>query len=697
MIGLRDDPGSVPSTVGPDPAGVSHAPALAAKAFAEHGWLQEGLRLEHRPQQEQMARAVAAALRDDEVLLFEAGTGVGKSLAYLVPGIIHAMDQSRQMIVSTHTISLQEQIETKDLPLCRRLFESVGELRPYAKFKSAVLVGKANYLCTTRLAHALQGRHELFPTAEQEELQRIAAWAQETREGLRHELQPAPSPEVWEAVNADSSTCSHKHCGGGHCFYQRARARLRHAQLIIVNHSLLFTHINAGGAAEKGGGRGVLFPDDFVVLDEAQTVPEVATEHFGLRLSSYGTDRLLKYLWNPAKKRGLLHRLGGAREKQLVEDALEAAEQFFGFLRDNLLAKQPIVRVREEGFAEPWLDAPLLALVQGRRRARRPPRRGPRPRRTARAARPADHLPHGPPTVSRPERRGPCALGSNAPAARARSSPCAPRRSTWRRTCASISCGGRTSVVFTSATLAMGGQIEPFQQRVGAEDARAVMVASPFDYERHLRVYVAADMPLPSPADARLALDVADRLPRILHACASRAARSCFSPATTTCASAPTRWRPSTRGTAARSYLQGADASRTELARRMRAAGNAILFGTDSFWSGVDVPGEALSQVIITRLPFEVPTHPVAEARAEWIRERGGNPFNELTLPEALVKFRQGVGRLIRTQTDRGLVTILDSRVLAKTYGRLFLECLPKRDFQRITRENRAERFKPFV
>jgi ATP-dependent DNA helicase DinG len=129
----------------------------------------------------------------------------------------------------------------------------------------------------------------------------------------------------------------------------------------------------------------------------------------------------------------------------------------------------------------------------------------------------------------------------------------------------------------------------------------------------------------------------------------------------------------------------------------MRAAGNAILFGTDSFWTGVDVPGDSLSQVVITRLPFDVPTHPVAEARAEWIRERGGNPFNELTLPDALVKFRQGIGRLIRTQSDRGLVTILDSRVLAKAYGRLFLECLPKRDYERITRENRETRFKPFV
>jgi ATP-dependent DNA helicase DinG len=129
----------------------------------------------------------------------------------------------------------------------------------------------------------------------------------------------------------------------------------------------------------------------------------------------------------------------------------------------------------------------------------------------------------------------------------------------------------------------------------------------------------------------------------------------------------------------------------------MRAAGNAILFGTDSFWTGVDVPGDSLSQVVITRLPFDVPTHPVAEARAEWIRERGGNPFNELTLPDALVKFRQGIGRLIRTQSDRGLVTILDSRVLAKAYGRLFLECLPKRDYERITLEDRETRFKPFV
>jgi ATP-dependent DNA helicase DinG len=143
--------------------------------------------------------------------------------------------------------------------------------------------------------------------------------------------------------------------------------------------------------------------------------------------------------------------------------------------------------------------------------------------------------------------------------------------------------------------------------------------------------------------------------------------------------------------------MQGADLSRTELARQMRELGNAVLFGTDSFWTGVDVPGDALAQVIVTRLPFDPPTHPITEARCDYIRTRGGNPFNELTLPDALIKFRQGIGRLIRTGTDRGLVTILDSRVLAKTYGRLFIECLPQPEYKNMTRETRNEKFHPFA
>lgn len=657
--------------------------------------MHEGLSLEHRPEQEQMARAVASAMNSDSALLFEAGTGVGKSLAYLLPGIIHAIDQSRQLIVSTHTIALQEQLENNDLPLCRRVFGVHPELKSYAGFKSAVLVGKANYLCTTRLSHALRDKHELFPTAEHSELQRIAAWAETSRDGLRHELSPAVSPDVWEMVNADSSGCSRKYCDCEKCFYQKARSRLRVANVIIVNHSLLFTHINAGGASEKGGSRGILFPDDFLVLDEAHTVPEVATEHFGLRLSSYGTDRLLKYLYNPKSKRGLLQKYGSAVDRQLVVDALEASEQFFSFLAERLLDKQPIVRVREEGFAEPLLDGPLLALIKAVRTL-------------------ADRLDEGREREELLEQTSKLKTyqstlrqflsvadekfvywlersGKRQSIVTLRSAPIdvAPflREELLRR---------GTSVLFTSATLAMGGQIEPFQARVGAEDVRAEVVKSPFDFDRNMRVFVAADVPLPSPREARLAIDV---LSDYVGFCTEQVTGGSLVLFTSyhdmrqvADAVAPLYSK------SGRPFLmQGDGLSRTELARQMREAGNAVLFGTESFWTGIDVPGAALSQVVVTRLPFEVPTHPILEARTEWIRDRGGNPFGELTLPDALIKFRQGVGRLIRTATDRGIVTILDSRILAKTYGRQFIDCLPQRDFQRITRQDRAERFHPFA
>jgi ATP-dependent DNA helicase DinG len=228
MIGIRDD-------TAPAPPPPSRAPQLAARAFAEGGWLQEALGLEHRPGQERMANAVAEAFREDWPLLFEAGTGIGKSLAYLVPGIVHATDCGRQLIVSTHTISLQEQVESKDLPLCRRLFASVPELGRYAGFVSTVLVGKSNYLCTTRLSHALADRASLFDDAGYAELQRIADWAAATQTGLRHDLQPPPDPEVWDSVNADSSSCSRRNCDCERCFYQRARARVRSAQVIVVN------------------------------------------------------------------------------------------------------------------------------------------------------------------------------------------------------------------------------------------------------------------------------------------------------------------------------------------------------------------------------------------------------------------------------------------------------------------------------
>ncbi|WP_221032478.1 ATP-dependent DNA helicase [Actomonas aquatica] len=689
MIGLSEYDDSLPPPPPP-----SHAPELVPYLFSEDGVLTSALELEYRPQQDSMARAVAAAQSTDEPLLFEAGTGVGKSLAYLLPGIIQAVDQQRQLIVSTHTIALQEQLDKKDLPLCRRVFSSDERMEPYANFKSAVLVGKANYLCTTRLASALRDKQELFASTEHSELQRIAVWAGSTETGLRHELTPPPSPDVWEMVNADSSSCSRKYCNHESCFYQRARHRLREAHVIILNHSLLFTHISAG-AGEPSGARGVLFPDDFVVLDEAHTVPSVATEHCGLHLSSYGTDRMLKQLYNPRTRKGLLVKHGGPADRQLVEDALEAATQFFAFLHDKLLLQQSVVRVREEGFAEPWLEGPLGALHRSVRKR-------------------ADDLDDGRERdiLLEHARR----IGTYQTSIRRFLSVADSdqhvywlERSGRRQTIITLRTapidiapflrdelfGKGTSITCTSATLALAGRIDPFKKRIGADKVPGAIEHSPFDYARNFRAFVATDIPLPTRDQARLALDV---LTDYIAYCVQRVSGGSLVLFTSYAdlRHVATALEPILAKAGRPLLCQGAQLSRTALAQEMRDAGNAVLLGTDSFWTGIDIPGPALSQVIITRLPFEVPTHPVLEARTEWIRDRGGNPFNELTLPEALMKFRQGVGRLIRSATDRGIVTLLDARIVQKPYGRWFIESLPMHDLTRMDRTNRDHRFLPF-
>jgi ATP-dependent DNA helicase DinG len=684
MIGLREDD---------SPAGAGSGRSLASlvgQAFAAGGWLQSALDLEHRPQQATMASAVAESLLTDESLLFEAGTGVGKSMAYLLPAILHATDTRRPCVVSTHTIALQEQIEHKDLPQCRSLFERVEPLRPYAQFQSAVLVGKGNYLCRQRLVQALRNKTDLFGGPEQDELARIALWAETTRTGLVQELQPPPTYDVWEWVNADASACSRRTCSPENCFYQAARARIRRAQVVIVNHSLLFALVNAGGLAP--GARGVLLPDDFVVLDEAHTMPDVATEHFGLNVGSYGVDRMLKGLFNPRRKTGLLKKLGSDADRQRVQDALDASEQFFGFVADRLLQKQAVTRVREPGFAETTILDPLRRVADSIDRIASTLDEGAtkddledQKKRVASChdrvrafldLAEEEHV-HW---VERSGKRGQIVTLRTAPV------DVAPylRESVF---------GRGVSVVCTSATLAVAGQIEPFQKRAGAEETRAEIVASPFDFERNMRVYVVADMPLPSAQDARLALDeVIDWI----GFCVERVPGGTLVLFTS---HGDLRRAADTLGeriaAAGRSlFVQGRDFSRSELAARFRAEENAVLFGTDSFWTGIDIPGPALSQVIITRLPFEVPTHPIAEARAEWVRARGGNPFAELGLPDALIKFRQGIGRLIRRHDDRGLITVLDSRVLHKTYGRQFLQCLPTSRFVRIDRETREAKFK---
>lgn len=676
----------------------SRAAELTAAVFAADGWLCTSLSLEHRPEQERMALAVAAAMDGDSPLLCEAGTGVGKSLAYLIPGIVHAVDTRRQFLVSTHTKTLQEQIRDKDLANCRRLFAAVPELAAYRDFTSAVLMGKGNYLCPTRLKRALAEQQELFATPEQEQLARLARWAQETETGLLADLPERVAPELWDEVSADSDACSAKHCDGSVCFYQRAKKRRDAAHLVIVNHSLLFTLMAVHDAQGKSPARGILRLDDFAVLDEAHTVPDIATEHLGLALSSTGLRRQLHALFNPKRRKGLFTRHKDAGGQRAVEIAFEQADHFFANVAERIPAGSSLQRWREADAVEHLLAGPLNSVV-----ARLD---------ALRTSLPPEDIAHV--EVETKQKRLSAyrdSIKSWLDLAREGDvhwAEMAERRKelvvTLRSAPLDVSAELRrrlfareTSCVLTSATLATGSTIEPFRERAGAHGVETVIEKSPFDYGRHMRVYLAADIPEPAAkAEGRLALEaIAD----YVRFCTLR----CGGGSLVLFTSYRDLLDVSRR--LARDYadagrpmlVQEAGVSRSELAERLRGAGNAVLFGTESFWTGIDIPGPALSQVIITRLPFEPPNHPVAQARAEWVASEGGNPFAQLALPEALGKFRQGVGRLIRSKTDRGIITLLDPRVLTKAYGREFVASLPTPHFERMTRADRETVFRPFI
>lgn len=664
-------------------------PRMAERVFADKGALATALGLEHRPQQELMALGVAQAFAGDAALLFEAPTGVGKSLAYLMPGIIHAMEAKRQMLVSTHTKALQEQVRTKDLELCRRAFLSSEGLGQYGEFRAAVLMGKGNYLCGTRLREALAGQAGLFATPEQQELDRIKAWARESDTGLLHELTPPPRSDVWEQVSAESHACNSRNCTPENCFYRRARAAVEQAHVLIVNHSLLFALL-AAGLQPREDVPGILHANDFCVLDEAHTVPGVATDHFGIGVSDYALRRQLLRLYNPTSRRGLLIRYAEGRGVSVVAAALAAVQRFFAATAELLLRESDIVRLPHPEWAEAILHQPLSELVSLLSSEAKRVGEGPARDELAGAAQLLSAYNGSVNDALTMEQRDHVYWVERSPRSETvtlRSAPLdvAPylRQRLFQR---------QTGVVLTSATLDYGDQMEGFAGRVGASAATREQVDSPFDFERNMRVFVAGDAP--APETGRLDLDwLAD----MVGHCTLRVRGgslvlfTSYRDMRAVAEALEERFKEADRPF----FLQGREGAPGHLRRQFAKAGNAILFGTDSFWTGIDVPGAALSQVVVTRLPFENPSHPVAEARAQWLAAQGDNPFLKLTVPEAVVKFRQGIGRLIRSRTDKGTLTILDSRVLTREYGRRFLNVLPIKKWTRITKADRDVRFQP--
>jgi ATP-dependent DNA helicase DinG len=672
-------------------------------------------RYEDRPQQRALSRMIGGLYNDGGVGVAEAGTGTGKSVAYLLPAIRWALKNQERTVVSTNTINLQEQLVDKDLPLLRR---ALG-----ADFKFALVKGRANYVSIRRTLLAKSTAGSLLDAQKQAELDGIVRWLDTTKDGSLSDLSFRPSAEVWDEVASETDVCLRMKCPHFEdCFYQKARREASAADVLVVNHHLLFSDLAVRRAQGNYTAPAVLPHYKRLILDEAHNLEEAATGHLGARVSRRSLFRALRRLENRGK--GVIPAfavaLSQARGDLLARSALDAIDErvlpalersreravsVFSFLDDVFASGEETARLDDNFAAHPvWplgledaltglldnlkslldglellrervsgddelkrmLEAQLVELrgaanrvqgaVDGLRGALRPGES------EMEMVRWMERQPE------RHDREGNLTLNS-APL----DLSAVLRETVFEQV---------PTVVLTSATLATQGNFRFMRQRLGLsqEFAEQVNVAeaiypSPFDFQRQSLLVVPLDLPLPA-GDRDPRHDEATVRATIEHARISDGGLFVLF----------TSYR-ALRHVAGELRRRGADrdwplfvhgeAPRAQLVQRFAASGRGILLGTTSFWEGVDVPGQALRGLVIPKLPFKVPSEPVTAARIEAIEAAGGNSFLTYMLPHAAIRLKQGFGRLIRSAEDHGVVLILDGRIAKKSYGRYFVDSLP--------------------
>lgn len=629
-------------------------------------------RYESRPEQVALASAVESAIASGEHLVAEAGTGVGKSFAYLVPAILAARsrrerdDKCKRIVVSTHTISLQEQLIRNDIPFLQAVLP--------VEFSAVLVKGRSNYISLRRTSKATSRATQkmMFEGDGQRQLAMIADWAQKTTDGSRSDLSFRPQPAVWDEVASDHGDCMGKKCPThGDCFYYKARRRVWNADLLVVNHALFFSDL-----ALRRDGASILPDYDTVIFDEAHTMEGVAADHMGIRLSEGQFDYLMNRLYNDRTQRGLLlvHKLQKAQQqvqtiRYLYRDLFLAIDDWSKrFGKNNGRLEHPVDVQNNVSTAMHELSRQIDYF--------------------------ADNLKSESDRIELKSASARCQILADSLSSwcEQRAEGCVfwvERSGTQQQKLSLMSApvevgpilrdqlfNDISSVIMTSATLAIGANdFRFFRSRIGLTDGRDERQGSPFDYQQQARLILSTNMPDPSARSRDFQQECCRRIQRHLLDTEGRAFVLFTSYSMMMfCADRLQGWLAEHDLTL---YCQGKGMPRTAMLDRFRNNDRAVLFGTDSFWQGVDVPGDALQNVIITRLPFSVPDHPLLESRVDAIRARGGNPFQEYQVPEAIIKLKQGFGRLIRTRSDSGRVVILDPRVLTKPYGRLFLKSLP--------------------
>jgi len=678
---------------------------------------------EVRPQQEQMMEAVAEAFNSDGIAVVEAPTGVGKTFAYLLPAIQWATANKERVVVSTKTINLQEQIIHKDVPILRRALN--------ANFNSVLVKGRNNYLCWRRLNRALSEATLFNDAEEQSALNAIAEWAEKTEDGSLSDLPFVPPKEVWGSCCSEADSCRLSNCPNPkRCFLGKARRDVAKADIIVVNHHMLFSDLAIKREVGNFSALAVLPSYRRAIIDEAHSVEDSATEYFGAEATRSGALALIGRFIRieRGRERGLLPFLAMRLIKEKsslsladVEKVLDAIDNqlqpALAAARDALVAAFDSIRhltaercgqlgrdikwrltqqvLNDEDLREihsvyviPAVEEVIrcadaaTAVLELLKKAK------------------AEDLVADPPFLTelyQLEAYRDRLIRLSNTLAEGTNDTLAPNTVRWieiesdnTNIVRIVRCpleiaepladwvyGNLHTLVMTSATLSVRKKFDYFNHRVGLDrvpdrypEGRAI--DSPFDYASQAMLCIPTDLSTP---DARsFHDDTVASVREVLRITRGHA----FVLFTSFYALdyVHRRLEPELKAAGITALKQGS-AARTRLLDRFRSDSSSVLFATDSFWEGVDVPGDALQCVILTKLPFRVPTEPILEARSEAIEHAGGNPFMEYTVPQAVIKFRQGFGRLIRRKTDRGAIVVLDRRVLTKHYGKVFIESLP--------------------
>jgi ATP-dependent DNA helicase DinG len=643
---------------------------------------------EFRRGQLQMAQAVEEALEEKRHLIVEAGTGTGKTLAYLLPVI----RSGKRVIISTGTKNLQEQLFFKDVPALERALFPDGD----RKLSVCYMKGRNNYLCRKKLID-LTDQPVLSGLEEIEHYRAIAAWEKTTQTGDRAELAELPEASVlWHKLDARVDTCLGQKCKEyDRCFITEMRRRAAESDIVIVNHHLFFADLSVKLEAEGAPDAGVLPEYGAVVFDEAHELEDIAGNYFGISVSNLRVDELTRDVEQLLQREKLYTpQMSGA-----IQSLRERSQLFFSLLPANegrfaFDSRREFLEENGEEFLA--LNQSLYRLVAELEQLPQ------KPEEAFSLMRRAQQLQvqltfvmenEDPNTVFWIERRGFRGPGGS-------------RRKNASST-ATESSGGRTNVflqatpievgqilreclwskleasVLTSATLAVGGGFEYIRQRLGLDHARELVVPSHFDYESQAILYVPPN--LPDPRTPQFASEASGVIRRLLEITRGRAFVLFTSYAQMN------EIYDRLLGVLDFPMLKQGDAPKSALLEEFRLTPHAVLFGTSSFWQGVDVQGEQLSCVIIDRLPFAVPSDPVVAARVKAIDAGGGNAFFEYQVPSAVITLKQGFGRLIRSLHDRGLLALLDNRILKKQYGRVFVESLPR--YSRTTDLKKVEEF----